>query len=60
MTRKRELRCFLNLMRSTYQLMDVMPADHLTADDSTELSDTITAIENFYNYIVGELEEMEE
>lgn len=60
MTRKRELRCFLNLMRSTYQLMDVMPADHLTADDSTELSDTITAIESFYNYIVAELEEMEE
>lgn len=60
MTRKRELRCFLNLMRSTYQLMDVMPADHLTTEDSTELSDTITAIENFYNYIVGELEEMEE
>lgn len=47
-------------MRSTYQLMDVMPADHLTADDSTELSDTITAIESFYNYIVAELEEMEE
>lgn len=60
MTRKRELRCFLNLMRSTYQLLDVMPADHLTADDSTELSDTITAIESFYNYIVAELEEMEE
>lgn len=60
MTRKRELRCFLNLMRSAYQLLDVMPTDHLTADDSTELSDTITAIESFYNYIVGELEEMEE
>ena len=47
-------------MRSTYQLIDVIPADHLTADDSVELTSTITAIENFYNYIIGELEEMEE
>lgn len=60
MTRKRELRCFLNLMRSTYQLMDVMPADHLNFDDGTELTTTMTAIENFYNYIVAELEELEE
>ena len=47
-------------MRSTYQLMDVMPADLLTTDDSVELTSTITAIEDFYNYIVAELEEMEE
>lgn len=47
-------------MQSTYQLMDVMPADHLNFDDGTELTTTMTAIENFYNYIVAELEELEE